>query len=221
MRTRFMLFPAVLASATTAFVPLSLQAQSDNNSSTAVESIIVTGTRRTERTVFDSASPIDIVDTSDINSTVSEDLSDTMAQLIPSYKVQRLPMADGLIYVRPATLRALSPDHTLVMINGKRRHRSALLGSNGAQAPDLAQIPTYAIQRIEVLRDGASAQYGSDAIAGVINVILREDTAFQTFAQYSEYDEGDGENTRLGFSAGIDVGVGGFITGTVEYSDAV
>ena len=158
MRIRYPLLPTLLAAAVSAASTGSALAQQEQ-SAEALETIIVTGTRRSERTVFDSTSPIDIVGTSDISNTVSEDLSDTMAQLIPSYKVQRLPMNDGLIYVRPATLRALSPDHTLVMINGKRRHRSALLGGNGAQAPDLAQIPSYAIERIEVLRDGASAQY--------------------------------------------------------------
>lgn len=175
-------------------------AQQSGNST--IESVIVTGTRRTQRSVFDSSAPIDVLSFNEINNTASEDLSDVMAQLVPSYKVQRLPMADGQVFVRPATLRGLSPDHTLVLVNGKRRHRSALLGGNGAQSPDLAQIPTFSIGRVEVLRDGASAQYGSDAIAGVINIILDESTNFRSFAQYSEYAEGDGENTRFGIKGG-------------------
>jgi iron complex outermembrane receptor protein len=191
-----------------------------NANAPAIESVIVTGTRRTERTVFDSSAPIDVVSSGDINNTVSEDLSDVMAQLVPSYKVQRLPMADGQVFVRPATLRALSPDHTLVLVNGKRRHRSALLGGNGAQSPDLAQIPTFAIGRVEVLRDGASAQYGSDAIAGVVNIILDNSTAFRSFAQYSEYSEGDGENARFGVKAGVDLGDAGFVNAALEYSNA-
>lgn len=219
MRIRYPLIPSLLAAAISAASSGTVLAQ-EGQSAESLETIIVTGTRRSERTVFDSTSPIDVVGTADISNTVSEDLSDTMAQLIPSYKVQRLPMNDGLIYVRPATLRALSPDHTLVMINGKRRHRSALLGGNGAQAPDLAQIPSYAIERIEVLRDGASAQYGSDAIAGVINIILRQSTELKAFAQYSEYAEGDGENNRIGLSGGLPVGDSGFINATLEYSDA-
>ena len=168
-----------------------------------MESIIVTGTRSSEKTVFDSSAPIDLISANELSSTVSEDLSDSLAQIVPSYKIQRLPMADGQVFVRPATLRGLSPDHTLVLINGKRRHRSALLGGNGAQAPDLAQIPSSAIKRIEVLRDGASAQYGSDAIAGVINIILDDGADLKGFAQYSEYSEGDGENIRAGIKAGI------------------
>lgn len=199
----------------------SANAQSEDRSvNSNIESVIVTGTRRTERTVFDSTAPIDIVSSDAINNTASEDLNDVMAQLIPSYKVQRLPMADGQVFVRPATLRALSPDHTLVLVNGKRRHRSALLGGNGAQSPDLAQIPAFAIQRVEVLRDGASAQYGSDAIAGVINIILDDQPGFETFAQYSEYSEGDGENSRLGLKGGIALGEQGSLTATLEYSDA-
>lgn len=220
MRIRSPFIPSLLAAAISAAGTGSAMAQQQEQSAESLETIIVTGTRRSERTVFDSTSPIDVVGTADISNTVSEDLSDTMAQLIPSYKVQRLPMNDGLIYVRPATLRALSPDHTLVMVNGKRRHRSALLGGNGAQAPDLAQIPSYAIERIEVLRDGASAQYGSDAIAGVINIILRQGTDLKAFAQYSEYSEGDGENNRLGLSGGLPVGDNGFINATLEFSDA-
>jgi iron complex outermembrane receptor protein len=189
-----------------------------NNSS--MESIIVTGTRSSEKTVFDSSAPIDLISAGELSSTVSEDLSDTLAQIVPSYKIQRLPMADGQIFVRPATLRGLSPDHTLVLINGKRRHRTALLGRNGAQAPDLAQIPSSAIKRIEVLRDGASAQYGSDAIAGVINIILDDGADLKGFAQYSEYSEGDGENIRAGIKGGSKLGDAGFITTSFEYANA-
>ncbi|WP_339859048.1 TonB-dependent receptor [Pseudohongiella acticola] len=201
-------------------VAFSQPATSRDVSDPAIESVIVTGTRRSQRTIFESTAPIDVVSSSEINSAMSEDLSDVMAQLVPSYKVQRLPMADGQVFVRPATLRALSPDHTLVLVNGKRRHRSALLGGNGAQSPDLAQIPTFAIGRVEVLRDGASAQYGSDAIAGVINIILDNSTEFRSFVQYSEYSEGDGENTRFGLKSGLPLGTAGFLTATMEYADA-
>ena len=136
------------------------------------QAVIVTGTRGSNRTQFDTMAPVDVFNREDIGAVESSDLNDVLAQLVPSYVVQRLPMADGQVFVRPATLRGLSPDQTLVLVNGKRFHRSALLGARGAQAPDLAQIPVSAIKRIEVLRDGASAQYGSDAIAGVINIIL-------------------------------------------------
>ena len=123
----------------------------------AQASVIVTGTRGSNRTQFDTMAPVDVFNREEIAAVESSDLNDVLAQLVPSYVVQRLPMADGQVFVRPATLRGLSPDQTLVLVNGRRFHRSALLGSRGAQAADLAQIPTSAIKRIEVLRAGASA----------------------------------------------------------------
>lgn len=185
-----------------------------------VENIIVTGTRQTNRTVFDSMAPIDLITGDAIQSTTSEDLLDSVAQLVPSFKVQRLPMADGQIFVRPASLRGLSSDHTLVLVNGKRLHRSALLGSNGAQAADLATIPTFAIKRIEVLRDGASAQYGSDAIAGVINIILNDSEGYKAFSQFSQYYEGDGTGWRAGGHAGWNLNDKGSLSLTAEYFDS-
>jgi iron complex outermembrane receptor protein len=111
----------------------------------AQQSVIVTGTRSSNRTQFDTLAPVDVFTREEIAAVESSDLNDVLAQLVPSYVVQRLPMADGQVFVRPATLRGLSPDQTLVLVNGRRFHRSALLGARGAQAPDLAQIPTSAI----------------------------------------------------------------------------
>jgi iron complex outermembrane receptor protein len=203
-------FPLVVAS-------LSTVAQ-DVPAPERIEEVIVTGTF-VPRTAFDSMSPIDIVSEEDIQLTASDEIMDTLAQLVPSFNVQRLPMADGLVFVRPARLRNLSPDHTLVLVNGKRRHRSALLGSNGSQSADLAQIPSYAIKRIEVLRDGASAQYGSDAMAGVINIILNDDEGISAFGQYGEYKEGDGAQYRVGLRAGKTLD-NGFVTLTFEQQDS-
>lgn len=187
---------------------------------TARDTIIVTGTRTANRTVFETLAPVDVLTGEAIDQTVSPELLDSLAQLVPSFNVQRLPMADGQIFVRPARLRSLSPDQTLVLINGKRRHRSAFLGSRGAQAVDLAQIPSFAISRIEVLRDGASAQYGSDAIAGVINILLDSEPGFSGFGQVSQYYEGDGTQYQLGAQAGFDLNGQGFAVFTAEYSDA-
>jgi iron complex outermembrane receptor protein len=170
------------------------------------QSIIVTGTRASNRTQFDTLAPVDVFSREDIAAVASSDLNDVLAQLVPSYVVQRLPMADGQVFVRPATLRGLSPDQTLVLVNGRRFHRSALLGARGAQAPDLAQIPTSAIKRIEVLRDGASAQYGSDAIAGVINIILDDSLGGELTAQHSQYSEGDGKANELHAKYGFMLG---------------
>ncbi|MBC3916566.1 TonB-dependent receptor [Undibacterium sp. CY18W] len=170
------------------------------------QAVVVTGTRVSNRTQFDTLAPVDVFSREDIASVESSDLNDVLAQLVPSYVVQRLPMADGQVFVRPATLRGLSPDQTLVLVNGRRFHRSALLGSRGAQAADLAQIPTSAIKRIEVLRDGASAQYGSDAIAGVINIILDDTPGTEITAQHSQYGEGDGKSNEVRFKHGFAFG---------------
>ena len=185
-----------------------------------VETVIVTGTRAATRTRFDSLTPIDVVSAEALEVSVSSELVDTLAQVVPSFNVQRLPAADGASFVRPARLRGLSPDQTLVLVNGKRMHRSAMLGSRGSQAPDLAQIPSSAIKRIEVLRDGASAQYGSDAIAGVINLILDDSIGFEATTKYSQYYRGDGANSQFGVRGGWAVGDTGHVTATVEYSDS-
>lgn len=183
-----------------------------------IDEVVVTGTRDAARTQFTSLAPVDVLSEAAVKASVSPALGDSLAAIVPSFNVQKLPTSDGLQFVRPATLRNLSPDQTLVMLNGKRFHRSAFLGSRGAQAPDLAQIAPFAVQHIEVLRDGASAQYGSDAIAGVINIILNDAPGFSVFGQGSEYYEGDGRTYRLGGRAGFAVGDGGHISATAEWS---
>ncbi|MEH6810463.1 MAG: TonB-dependent receptor [Hyphomonas oceanitis] len=195
------------------------QSETEQDDTSVQQTVIVTGTRGAPRTVFDSLAPVDVISDKAIDMTASDEVMDTLAQLVPSFNVKRLPMADGQVFVRPASLRSLSADHTLVLINGKRMHRSALLGSNGAQAPDLAQVPSYAIKRIEVLRDGASAQYGSDAIAGVINIILDDEAGTKAFAQAGQYYEGDGEQYRLGAQQGFQFDKG-FLNFSGEYTDA-
>ena len=140
--------------------------------------IIVTGTRRTDRTVADSNVPIDVIGSEALTNTGLTETNKVLNQLVPSFNFPQPSIADGTDVLRPATLRGLSPDQTLVLVNGKRRHVSALLNINGtigrgSAAVDMNLIPTLAIERIEVLRDGASSQYGSDAIAGVINIRLK------------------------------------------------
>jgi iron complex outermembrane receptor protein len=143
---------------------------------------------------------------------------------------KRPSIADGTAFIRPVTLRNLSPDQTLVLVNGSRRHRSPLVNlqfaplgtvNQGAQAVDYAALPALAIQRIEVLRDGASAQYGSDAIAGVINVVLKDaDEGVTVTAQTGEYYEGDGTRNSFAANAGFGLGGSGFLNLTGEYSTA-
>ena len=140
--------------------------------------VIVTGTRRTDRTVADSPVPVDVFGAEAIATSGQTETNRILNVLVPSFNFPQPSIADGTDALRPATLRGLSPDQTLVLVNGKRRHVSALLNINGtvgrgSAAVDLNLIPGLAISRIEVLRDGASSQYGSDAIAGVINIQLR------------------------------------------------
>ena len=215
---------SVLATLTFACTPAmaqSLPANSDTGTGAEAGEetglIIVTGTRERSRTQFDTLAPVDVLSADAVRSSVSGDLTDTIAQLLPSFNVQRLPAADGQAFVRPATLRGLSADQTLVLVNGKRYHRSALLGTRGAQAPDLASIPSLSIKRIEVLRDGASAQYGSDAIAGVINIILEDKPGMDAFGQFSQYYSGDGNEYQGGARGGVAFGERGSIVVTGQY----
>ncbi|HEX7850001.1 MAG TPA: TonB-dependent receptor [Sphingomonas sp.] len=184
------------------------------------DQIIITGTRSQAQTQFTALSPIDVFSAKTIQSTVSSSLDSKLAQLVPSFNVKRLPSSDGPQFVRPASLDGLAPDMTLVMINGKRFHRSAFLNSGGAQAADLAQVPSFDIGRVEVLRDGASAQYGSDAIAGVLNIILDDKPGFSAYGQGSRYYAGDGTQWQLGGRAGFALPGGGHIVLTGEYSDS-
>ena len=140
--------------------------------------IVVTGTRRTDRTVADSPVPIDVIGSEALASSGLGETNKILNNLVPSFNFPQPSIADGSDVIRPASLRGLAPDQTLVLLNGKRRHVSSLLNINGtvgrgSAAVDLNTIPALAIDRIEVLRDGASSQYGSDAIAGVINLRLR------------------------------------------------
>lgn len=187
---------------------------------TVLQSVVVTGTRQIGRSATESLSPVDVVGGDAIRSAVSSELNDALTQLVPSFNVQRLTIGEGLAFVRPARLRGLSPDQTLVLVNGKRQHRSALISPSGYQAVDLGQIPSFALQRVEVLRDGASAQYGSDAIAGVINLVLSQRPGFEGYAQVSQYFGGDGFNRQAGINYGAGLGGGGFLNVAVERTDA-
>ena len=145
-----------------------------------LEGVVVVGTRAKPRSVLESAVPIDVLPSDDFAKQGSRDLPDLLRNLVPSYNVNAQPIADAATVVRPANLRGLAPDHTLLLVNGKRRHRASVIAwlgnglSDGAQGADLSPIPSIALKQVEVLRDGASAQYGSDAIAGVMNLQLKD-----------------------------------------------
>ncbi|MBK76099.1 MAG: TonB-dependent receptor [Henriciella sp.] len=181
--------------------------------------VIVTGTRAPARTAFESLAPIDVIGDDDLARSTSDELLDSLSQSLPGFTAFRFPLNDGNIFNRPTALRGLSSDQTLILVNGRRRHRSAFLETSNGQPVDLSQIPVTAIERIEVLRDGASAQYGSDAIGGVINVILTEELEPSAFAQYASYFEGDGVAWRGGARTGLKIGEEGFAVLSTELFD--
>jgi len=171
--------------------------------------IVVTGTRRVDRTVADSPVPVDVLSAETLANTGHTEINRQLTQEVPSFNFPQPSITDGTDVIRPATLRGLGPDQTLVLINGKRRHTSALLNINGSvgrgtSAVDINLIPTIALSRVEVLRDGAAAQYGSDAIAGVINFQLRSarsgGRATATYGQY--YTRVNNIETYDGVAAG-------------------
>ncbi len=179
---------------------------------------------------MESLSPIDVLAGTALTNQATFDLTDGLTKISPSINTQRWPIADGTAFIRPVSLRNLSPDQTLVLVNGTRRHRSPLVNlqfaplgtvNQGAQAVDYASLPALAIKRVEVLRDGASAQYGSDAIAGVINVILKDaDEGITVSAQTGEYYESDGTRTTIAANGGFSLGGNGFLNATAEWSSA-
>ena len=189
--------------------------------------IIVTGTRRNDLTAANSPTPIDIISSDELLNQGSSDVNDILRQQVPSLNVQRFTSNDGSVFTRPYSLRGLPPDQTLVLVNGKRRHRGATVQlSNipyirGSQGPDLATIPSIAIGQLEVLRDGASANYGSDAIAGVLNFRLRDDREGGTLiARYGQYYKGDGEDVLLQGNVGLPLPADGFLNISGEYTNA-
>jgi iron complex outermembrane receptor protein len=224
----FITFFSVLALAVTGPV----LAQNTNNANTqagddlVIEEVITTGTRSAKpRSAADSTVPIDVLSGDDFNAYGgTADLTDNLKSLVPSYTATPAT-GDGSAFVRPTSLRGTAPDQTLVLVDGKRRHRSALLhffapaAGNGAHGVDIGMIPGIAIQRVEVLRDGAASQYGSDAIAGVINFITKDASeGGETFLQYGQHYEGE-DSIRFGANAGFGFGDSGFINASVEIID--
>ena len=193
-------------------------------SSNSIEKIAIVGSRSTPRSVIDSPVPLDIISVEELTRQGSTDFNSMLATLIPSFNVNDQPINDASMLVRPSNLRGMASDHTLVLINGKRRHRSAaitFLGgglSDGAQGVDLSTIPASSLKQVEVLRDGAAAQYGSDAIAGVINFVLNDDdqgTNIET--RLGRYGQGDGELLQIQAHHGLTLNQNGFVHLSAEY----
>lgn len=181
-----------------------------------IEEVVVTGSRRAPRTALDSAAPIDVFSASDFQDQGTSDINNLLRNLVPSFNVEAQQINDSNSLVRPARLRGLPADNTLVLVNGKRRHRSAAVqfGRQGTHFPDISQIPPIALRQVEVLRDGAAAQYGSDAIAGVVNFILKENrTGISLEAKQGQYTDGnDGDTTYLAGNIGLPLGDNGFLS---------
>lgn len=235
MNTRNLLGGSALAAIMLA-MPVTAFAQDGDADGQADElrqgQIVVTGTRSADRTALETAVPVDVFPVEELTETGRVDLNQILAATVPSFNFNQTAINDGTDLIRPATLRGLSPDQTLVLVNSKRRHTSALVNINGSvgrgsAAVDLNSIPTAAIGSIQVLRDGASAQYGSDAIAGVINVLLREDSsgggvniqygAHVTDPEGLNRSEIDGQTTTVGGWAGFGPTANSFVTISGEY----
>ncbi len=191
-----------------------------------LEEVIITGTRLSDRSAQDSPVPVDVISGSEMRTNGSTDLQDMLRTQVPSFDINAQPISDAATITRPPNLRGLSPDNVLVLVNGKRRHRGSIISflgggiSDGAQGVDIASIPSLALKQVEVLRDGASSQYGSDAIAGVLNFILRDDAeGFEVVARYGSTFEGDGANYMVAANLGLPLGDRGFVNITGEMRD--
>lgn len=193
------------------------------------EEVIVTGTRRTDRSVTDSASPVDVISSAELRSQPAANMLDQIKYVVPSFFVGQNTISDASSLVRAPSLRGLPSDEILVMLNGKRFNRSALVqvytGGDtelafGSQGSDISSIPSIGVKNLEVLRDGATAQYGSDAIAGVLNYGLRDDTGVEFQARYGQYqDHGDGRSYQAAANGGLRLGSRGFVNLSAEYDN--
>jgi len=191
-----------------------------------VEAISVIGSRVAGRSADDLPVPVDILSAEALANTGQIEVGRMLQAIAPSFNFSTSAISDGTDALRPATLRGLGPDQTLVLINGKRRHQASLIHINtsvgrGTAGTDMNAIPAAAIKRIEVLRDGAAAQYGSDAIAGVINIVLKDaDDGGTVTISHGEYSEGDGASTNVDISNGFALGDDGYLNTTLNFRDS-
>ena len=192
-----------------------------------VEEVVSIGTRGKPRSVSSSPVPVDVLSAEDISKTGTDDLLMQLQGSVPSLNVHLQPISDAASMIRPANLRGLSADSTLIFTNGKRRHHASVIAfqgggvNDGSQGADISVIPAIALKRVEVLRDGASAQYGSDAIAGVINFVLDDISEGGSLSyKMGEYTEGDGATTTVAGKYGMPLGQDGFVTTSFQIRQA-
>jgi iron complex outermembrane receptor protein len=224
------------ASALLAGIPLALavsqQAIADDTAmqkadGDAEEVIVVLGSRRTDRSVTDSASPVDVIGAAELATQPAADMLEVLKNVVPSFNVAQNAISDASTFVRAPSMRGLAGDMTLVMINGKRLNRSALVQVAASdptnalsQGADLAVLPSIGFGNLQILREGATAQYGTDAIAGVLNYALKQDPGLEVSTRYGQFsDNSDGESKQISAYFGMDLGDRGFLSIAGEYDD--
>ena len=192
-----------------------------------IGTLSVVGSRLPGRSAQDSPVPVDVIAGDDLQTYGIRDMDSLLRATVPSYNVSQQPISDAATFVRPANLRGLPPDSTLVLVNGKRRHRAAVISllsnglADGAQGADLSTIPAIALERVEVLRDGAAAQYGSDAIAGVLNFKLRENReGLIVQTSLGQTYHGDGDKLNVAANLGVPLTEHGFANFSFEFMNA-
>ncbi|WP_338411396.1 TonB-dependent receptor [Pseudoalteromonas nigrifaciens] len=206
---------------------IAADAQTTTKVNKNLEKIAVVGTRSAPRSIGDSPVPIDIIGGEELSKSGNTDMLELLKGAIPSLNVHSMPISDAASLVRPANLRGLPSDSTLILLNGKRRHRASVIAflgggiNDGAQGADISVIPSIALKQVEVLRDGAAAQYGSDAIAGVINFVLKDASEGGSLeVRKGEYYEGDGDTTQVSGNIGLPFTDNGFANLSFQYKTA-
>ncbi|MEM7504586.1 MAG: TonB-dependent receptor, partial [Pseudomonadota bacterium] len=219
----------VLASVAAALFGVDAGAQDaiNTNANEQLEEITVTGVRGRPRSALESPVAVDVFTAEQLDVQPQVGLFESLRFLVPSLNMPQRPGGGTATFIASAGLRGLNPDQTLILVNGKRRHRTALINSStgqfaGSAGADLNMIPRSAIKQIEVLRDGAAAQYGSDAIAGVVNIILKDSSEGGSFSASAgeNFDRGDGEFINTGVNFGLGVGQNGFVNVSLDFMDS-
>lgn len=220
LKTKLNFIPLVLSLLVLPTVPNLISAADE------VEEVVAIGTRRDARSVGDSPAPVDVLTGSDLKNQGATELDYMLRTLVPSFNVNTQPISDAATLIRPANLRGLPPDNMLVLVNGKRRHRGSVISflgggiADGAQGPDISALPSIALKKVEVLRDGAAAQYGSDAIAGILNFVLNDSSeGTRLEIRQGEYSEGDGETWRIAANVGMPFTDDGYANFSMELQE--
>lgn len=224
-QVRYALATSIALSAVSA--PVAYAQEQDADNADNVEKIAVVGSRGAPRSLSDSPVPVDVISGDELGKSGSSDMLDLLATTVPSFAARAQPISDAATLIRPVNLRGLSSDSTLILVNGKRRHRASVIAfqgggvNDGAQGPDISTIPSIAIKQVEVLRDGAAAQYGSDAIAGVMNFALKDDADGGSISvKHGEFYEGDGTTTTVAGNVGLPFTSDGFANLSFQLKNA-